>query len=214
MLGGQRQGRGARFQGVCVSRLTGASPQGIRLRKERRPSCACLVIGCRTPYASGKGEWEERSPRLERRRGCHEGESRRRSPRASPGVTGDWERTMTFTDAAAEVLRLAGKALHYKEITDLAIEKGLLSHVGKSPEVTMGARLAALLKKDDKSNPIVRVKPGIRAARLVGQEGQARSQGRRHHDPPRRRDGGQRPGGRGRDERTGRRGGAPAGGRR
>jgi hypothetical protein len=68
---------------------------------------------------------------------------------------------MTFTEAAAEVLRLTGKALHYKEITELAIEKNLLSHVGKSPEVTMGARLAALLKKDDKSNPIVRVKPGV-----------------------------------------------------
>jgi hypothetical protein len=68
---------------------------------------------------------------------------------------------MTFTEAAAEVLRLAGKALHYKEITELAIEKNLLSHVGKSPEVTMGARLAALLKKEDKSNPIVRVKPGV-----------------------------------------------------
>lgn len=68
---------------------------------------------------------------------------------------------MTFTEAAAEVLRMAGKPLHYKEITELAIEKNLLSHVGKSPEVTMGARLAALLKKEDKSNPIVRVKPGV-----------------------------------------------------
>ncbi len=68
---------------------------------------------------------------------------------------------MTFTEAAAEVLRLAGKALHYKEITELAIEKNLLSHVGKSPEVTMGARLAALLKKEDKTNPIIRVKPGV-----------------------------------------------------
>ena len=53
---------------------------------------------------------------------------------------------MTFTDAAAEVLRLVGRPLHYKEITDIAIEKNLLSHVGKSPEVTMGARLAAMLK--------------------------------------------------------------------
>ena len=60
---------------------------------------------------------------------------------------------MTFTEAAAEVLRIAGKPLHYKEITELAIEKNLLSHVGKSPEVTMGARLAALLKKEDKENP-------------------------------------------------------------
>lgn len=72
---------------------------------------------------------------------------------------------MTFTEAAAEVLRLAGKPLHYKEITELAIEKNLLSHVGKSPDVTMGARLAALLKKDDKSNPILRVKPGVFALR-------------------------------------------------
>jgi hypothetical protein len=72
---------------------------------------------------------------------------------------------MTFTEAAAEVLRLAGKPMHYKEITELAIEKNLLSHVGKSPEVTMGARLAALLKKEDKANPIVRVKPGVFALR-------------------------------------------------
>src|SRR5678815_6149402 len=72
---------------------------------------------------------------------------------------------MTFTEAAAEVLRLAGKPLHYKEITELAIEKNLLSHVGKSPEVTMGARLAALVRKEDKTNPIVRVKPGVFALR-------------------------------------------------
>lgn len=72
---------------------------------------------------------------------------------------------MTFTEAAAQVLRLVGKPLHYKEITDVAIEKNLLSHVGKSPEVTMGARLAALVKKSDKENPLVRVKPGVFALR-------------------------------------------------
>src|SRR6266851_1648403 len=72
---------------------------------------------------------------------------------------------MTFTEAAAEVLRLVGRPLHYKEITDLAIEKNLLSHVGKSPEVTMGARLAATLKKDSADNPLVRVKPGVFALR-------------------------------------------------
>ena len=72
---------------------------------------------------------------------------------------------MTFTDAAAEVLRLVGRPLHYKEITDIAIEKNLLSHVGKSPEVTMGARLAALLKKDSPELPLIRVKPGVFALR-------------------------------------------------
>ncbi|HEY8944416.1 MAG TPA: winged helix-turn-helix domain-containing protein, partial [Polyangiaceae bacterium] len=77
---------------------------------------------------------------------------------------------MTFTEAAAQVLRLVGKPLHYKEITDVAIEKNLLSHVGKSPEVTMGARLAALVKKGDKENPLVRVKPGVFALREWDQE--------------------------------------------
>ncbi len=88
---------------------------------------------------------------------------------------------MTFTEAAAEVLRIAGKALHYKEITEFAIEKNLLSHVGKSPEVTMGARLAALIKKDDKANPIVRVKPGIFALR-EWEPGATRSSDNGHDD--------------------------------
>ncbi len=78
---------------------------------------------------------------------------------------------MTFTEAAAEVLRLVGKPLHYKDITELAIEKNLLSHVGKSPEVTMGSRLAALLKKGPKENPLVRIKPGVFALRAWEESG-------------------------------------------
>src|SRR5690349_2468455 len=89
------------------------------------------------------------------------GDSQRDRARPNP----EGPKTMTFTEAAAEVLRLVGRPLHYKEITDLAIEKNLLSHVGKSPEVTMGARLAALLKKSSKDNPLVRVKPGVFALR-------------------------------------------------
>jgi HB1, ASXL, restriction endonuclease HTH domain/Restriction endonuclease len=72
---------------------------------------------------------------------------------------------MTFIEAAAEVLRLVGKPLHYKEITELAIGKNLLSHVGKTPEVTMSHRLTAAIKKDDKEVPIVKVKPGVFALR-------------------------------------------------
>src|ERR1041385_8473078 len=77
---------------------------------------------------------------------------------------------MTFTEAGAQGVRLVGEPLTYKEITDVAIEKDLLSHVGKSPEVTMGARLAALVKKGDKENPLVRVKPGVFALRDWDQE--------------------------------------------
>src|SRR5579859_1661740 len=72
---------------------------------------------------------------------------------------------MTFIEAAAEVLRKAGKPLHYKEITELAIAGNLLSHVGKTPEVTMSHRLTSAIKKDDKDIPIVKLKPGVFALR-------------------------------------------------
>ncbi len=68
---------------------------------------------------------------------------------------------MTYTEAAVEVLRLVGRPLHYKKIAQLAVERGLLSHVGKSPEITMSQRLAALLRKDRGDAPIVKVKPGV-----------------------------------------------------
>jgi ribonuclease E len=56
---------------------------------------------------------------------------------------------MTFTEAAVEVLRRAGRPLHYTEIAELALRENLLSHVGQDPEVTMGQRLAAMAKRDE-----------------------------------------------------------------
>lgn len=72
---------------------------------------------------------------------------------------------MTFTEAAMEVLRSAGEPLHFKKITELAIERNLLSHVGKTPEVTMSSRLATLVKKDRSETRIVKVRPGVFAFR-------------------------------------------------
>ena len=72
---------------------------------------------------------------------------------------------MTFTEAAVEVLRLVGKPLHYKKITELAIERNLLSHVGKTPETTMSSRLATMVKKDRGDAPITKIKPGVFALR-------------------------------------------------
>src|SRR6267142_1555318 len=56
---------------------------------------------------------------------------------------------MTFTEAAVEVLRRAGKPLHYQEIAEVALRDNLLSHVGQDPEITMGQRLAAMAKRED-----------------------------------------------------------------
>ncbi len=72
---------------------------------------------------------------------------------------------MTFTEAAVEVLRSVGKPLHYKKITEIAIEKNLLSHVGKTPETTMSSRLSTMVKKDRGDAPIVKIKPGVFALR-------------------------------------------------
>src|SRR3989454_4310498 len=65
---------------------------------------------------------------------------------------------MTFTEAAVEVLRRAGKPLHYKEIADAALRENLLSHVGQDPEITMGQRLAAMARRED-DRKVVAVMP-------------------------------------------------------
>jgi len=83
---------------------------------------------------------------------------------------------MTFTEAAVEVLRSAGKPLHYKKITEIAIEKNLLSHVGKTPETTMSSRLATMVKKDRGDAPILKVKPGVFALRDFPEEAVADSE--------------------------------------
>ena len=54
---------------------------------------------------------------------------------------------MTFYEAALQVLAKAGNPLTYQEITKLSLEEGLLSHIGKTPEMTMLARLRAVAKR-------------------------------------------------------------------
>ena len=77
---------------------------------------------------------------------------------------------MTFTEAAVQVLRLVGRPLHYRKITEIAIAKNLLSHVGKSPDMTMSSRLATMVKKDRGGEPIVKLKPGVFALREFSEE--------------------------------------------
>jgi hypothetical protein len=67
---------------------------------------------------------------------------------------------MTFLEAAFEVLRWEGRPLHYKELTERALAKKLLTFVGRTPEVTMQTQLTGAVKKAP-GNPFVRVKPGV-----------------------------------------------------
>jgi len=67
---------------------------------------------------------------------------------------------MTFLEAAIELLRQAGRPLHFKELTERAIAQKLLDHLGRTPELTMQARLAQETKKGHMTL-LVREKPGV-----------------------------------------------------
>jgi hypothetical protein len=67
---------------------------------------------------------------------------------------------MTFLEAALEILKRERKPLHYKELTERAMERKLLTFVGRTPEVTMQTQLTNAVKKAAGA-PFVRVKPGI-----------------------------------------------------
>src|SRR5438552_108914 len=67
---------------------------------------------------------------------------------------------MTFLEAALEILKRERKPLHYKELTESAMERKLLTFVGRTPEVTMQTQLTNAVKKAP-GNPFVRVKPGV-----------------------------------------------------
>jgi len=68
---------------------------------------------------------------------------------------------MTFYEAAVEVLREAGRPLHFKKITEISIRRELLSHVGKTPEITMSARLSQEVKKPGDDSLIQTIRPGV-----------------------------------------------------
>lgn len=61
-------------------------------------------------------------------------------------------------EAAAKVLLDEGRAMHYREITALAIERGLWEPRGKTPEASMNAALAVEAKKGER---FVRVAPSV-----------------------------------------------------
>jgi hypothetical protein len=65
---------------------------------------------------------------------------------------------MTFYEAALRILEGAGHPLHIQEITQKSLEQNLLSHVGKTPEVTMLSRLAAMARRKTDRRVVVTAK--------------------------------------------------------
>jgi hypothetical protein len=75
---------------------------------------------------------------------------------------------MTFLEAAATVLAREGRPLHYKLITQRAIEQDLLSHIGSAPEQAMQTRLSAALRRNPNQSKVIRLEPGIYGLRQWG----------------------------------------------
>jgi hypothetical protein len=67
---------------------------------------------------------------------------------------------MTFLEAAIELLKQERKPLHYSKLSELAIKRDLLDHVGRDPETAMQTALANAIKKGV-PDLLVRVKPGV-----------------------------------------------------
>lgn len=78
----------------------------------------------------------------------------------------------TFVAAARAILTEAGEALHYREITERALTRGLLRTSGKTPEESLNARLCVEIKDHGEASEFVRVAPGVFGLRGRLGEGQ------------------------------------------
>ncbi len=67
---------------------------------------------------------------------------------------------VSFKKAAENILQKADAPLTTKEITDLALEEGLIKTSGQTPEATMGAQLYLDIK-NNKNSPFIKVERGL-----------------------------------------------------
>jgi hypothetical protein len=66
-----------------------------------------------------------------------------------------------FKNAAIEILKEAGKPLHYKEITKRALEKGILESEGKTPDASMNAQLITEVNSLGEAASFIKTAPAI-----------------------------------------------------
>ena len=72
---------------------------------------------------------------------------------------------MNALDAAYEVLIAAGEPLHYREITQRALDRGLWTTTGLTPWDTVNARIAVDIKQNGEKSRFYRTAPGIYGCR-------------------------------------------------
>lgn len=65
----------------------------------------------------------------------------------------------TFKGAAEKILTDAGKPLHIKEITRLAVEQNMIATIGKTPEASMAAQLITDVNKHGSKSRFIKTGP-------------------------------------------------------
>ncbi len=65
----------------------------------------------------------------------------------------------SFKDIAYQILQEAGKPLHSKEITKIALERGWLKTAGKTPEATMNAQIVVDINAKKDASRFVKTAP-------------------------------------------------------
>lgn len=65
----------------------------------------------------------------------------------------------SFKDIAYQILKEAGKPLHSKEITKIALERGWLKTAGKTPEATMNAQLVVDINSKKEKSRFIKTAP-------------------------------------------------------
>ncbi|UJH68920.1 winged helix-turn-helix domain-containing protein [Allomuricauda sp. SCSIO 65647] len=71
-----------------------------------------------------------------------------------------------FKSAAIQILKKAGKPLHYKEITKLALEKGILETHGKTPAASMNAQIVTDINAKGSNSNFIKTAPATYALNL------------------------------------------------
>jgi len=68
----------------------------------------------------------------------------------------------SFKDIAYQILKEAGKLLHSKEITKIALQKGWLKTAGKTPEATMNAQLVVNINSKKEKSRFIKTAPSTK----------------------------------------------------
>lgn len=68
-----------------------------------------------------------------------------------------------FKTSAITVLTEAGKSLHYKEITRIALDKGILETEGATPDASMNAQIVMDIKNNGKLSDFIKTAPSTYA---------------------------------------------------